>query len=54
MEDKLKKLGMAETPFYTGEKWVDENGRVFNVEYAPIDWLRNFGKVQKTVEDIIK
>ena len=39
---KLALQGAVITPFMTTEKWVDKDGKVYYVDYNPIDLKRAF------------
>lgn len=38
--ENLKKAGAVISPLETNEKWVDENGNIHYIDYAPINWER--------------
>lgn len=37
-ERKLKSINAVVVSYDTGEKWVDKNGKQYNIERKPINW----------------
>lgn len=45
IEKEIAKIGAQISPFQTNEKWVDCNGKIYNVDRNPIKWDKIFRKV---------
>lgn len=38
MKQKLQSINATVSSYETGEKWVDSDGTIYNIERKPIDW----------------
>ena len=38
MKQKLQSINAILSSYETGEKWIDSDGTIYNIERKPIDW----------------